>query len=84
MTLLIMQHILDWYGNISVGNVRLTGLGIVLTVNTDLIPNPGDGFVNAISVKTGRELGRIKNIVDIACVLISITIGLFYRKLRKL
>ncbi len=55
--------------------ICLTALGIVMTVNTDLIPNPGDGFVNSISVKSGKELGRVKNIVDLSFVAVSLAVG---------
>ena len=55
--------------------ICLTALGIVMTVNTDLIPNPGDGFVNSISVKSGKELGRAKNIVDLSFVGVSLAVG---------
>ena len=55
--------------------VIFTGLGIFLTVNTDLIPNPADGFVNAVSAKSGLELGRTKSIIDIVCVSTSLIIG---------
>ena len=55
--------------------ICLTALGIVMTVNTDLIPNPGDGFVNSISVKSGKELGRVKNIVDLSFVGASLAVG---------
>lgn len=33
-----------------------------------LIANPGDGLVQAVSDRTGIDLGLSKNIVDITCV----------------
>lgn len=56
--------------------ILLTGVGAALTVDMDLIPNPGDGFVQAISMRIGKELGAAKNIVDVGCVTLSLIIGL--------
>ena len=44
--------------------VLFTGLGIVLALNMRLIPNPGDGIVQAISDKSGLSLGMSKNLFD--------------------
>ncbi len=54
----------------------LTGLGIFLTVNMKLIPNPADGFVKVISEKSGLELGRTKIMIDVSCVILALLIGL--------
>jgi Predicted membrane protein len=54
----------------------LTGTGAAMSVNARLIPNPGDGIVAAVSDRTGRDLGFVKNCVDLACISITITIGL--------
>ena len=59
--------------------IVLTGIGISMTVNMDLIPNPGDGIVQAISWKTGKSLGLCKNIVDLSCVATTCIIGLISR-----
>ena len=56
--------------------ILLTGLGIVMTVNMRLVPNPGDGIVQAISDRTGLALGLTKNCVDVSCILISVSLGL--------
>lgn len=56
--------------------ILLTGLGIVMTVNMRLVPNPGDGIVQAISDRTGLALGLTKNCVDVCCILISVSLGL--------
>ena len=49
-----------------------------MTVNMQLIPNPGDGIVNSIARRCGRELGFCKNCFDLGCVALSCLIGLFY------
>ena len=55
--------------------VLLTGVGAAISVNARLIPNPGDGIVFAISDRTGKDLGFIKNCVALACISITILIG---------
>lgn len=55
--------------------VLCTGIGAALTVDMNLIPNPGDGFVQAVSMRIQKELGTTKNIVDACCVVISLSIG---------
>lgn len=56
--------------------VFLTGLGITMTVNMRLVPNPGDGIVQAIAERIGRGQGFTKNIFDIGCVCTTIAVGL--------
>lgn len=56
--------------------VLLTGIGAAMSVNARLIPNPGDGIVSAFADRTGKELGFIKNCVDLVCILITVSIGL--------
>lgn len=58
--------------------VALTGIGAAMTVNMRLIPNPGDGLVQAVSDKTGKELGLTKNLVDMVCIAVSFVIGLVF------
>ncbi len=48
--------------------IILTGIGAAMTLQANLIPNPGDGIVKALSVSAGKPLGRVKNIFDIANV----------------
>lgn len=52
-------------------SVVLVGTGAALTLDMRLIANPGDGLVQAVSDRTGIELGLTKNIVDITCVTIT-------------
>ena len=64
-------------------SVFFTALGMVLMLNMKLVQNPPDGFVRLISEKTGKELGTIKVIYDVCCVVISVSIGfIFLHQLR--
>ena len=56
--------------------IVFTGMGAAMTVDMNLIPNPGDGIVSSIAVRTGRELGLCKNCFDAFCVACSLLIGL--------
>ena len=56
--------------------ILLTGLGVVLSVDMRLVPNPGDGIVQTISDKSGKSLGLTKNLFDIGCIIITIALGL--------
>lgn len=56
--------------------VALTGIGVSMTVNMKLIPNPGDGIVQAIAERIGWEQGFAKNVFDIGCVTVTIATGL--------
>lgn len=55
--------------------ILLTGIGAATTVDMMLIPNPGDGIVNSISMRTGKELGLCKNCFDLGSVTCSVLIG---------
>lgn len=60
--------------------VFLTGLGVAMTVNMRLVPNPGDGIVQAIAEKIGRGQGFTKNIFDSGCVCVTIVVGLCFSR----
>lgn len=67
-----------WNLLLLIGAILLTGLGVVLSVNMRLVPNPGDGIVQAISDQTGKSLGLTKNLFDVGCILCSVAIGLIF------
>ena len=58
--------------------IFLTGLGIAMTVNMRLVPNPGDGIVQAIAERIGRDQGFTKNVFDIGCVCTTLAVGLCF------
>lgn len=56
--------------------VLLTGIGVSMTVNMRLVPNPGDGIVAALAQRMGWEQGVGKNVFDVCCVILTCGIGL--------
>ena len=58
--------------------ILLTGIGAATAVDMQLIPNPGDGIVNSISIRSGRELGFCKNCFDLGCVTCALVIGTLF------
>lgn len=54
--------------------IVLTGVGAALSLNARLIPNPGDGIVQALSDTVGKGVGLTKNWFDITMV--ALTCGL--------
>lgn len=55
-----------------------TGVGAAMTVDMQLVPNPGDGIVNSLAQRFGKELGFCKNCFDLGCVTASLVIGLVF------
>ena len=56
--------------------IVLTGVGVALTVNMRLVPNPGDGIVQAVAQRMGRDQGFAKNVFDLGCVAAPVCLGL--------
>lgn len=54
----------------------LTGIGAALSLNMRIVPNPGDGIVQAISDFIHKSVGFTKNCVDITCVIITVVVCL--------
>lgn len=77
---LLNFHADTWYIQILalVLSVIFTALGMVCMIHMQLIQNPPDGLVHLISQKSGKELGKVKIIYDISCVLISVAISLYF------
>lgn len=65
-------------GMLLLAAIVLTGTGIGLTLNVRLIPNPGDGIVQAIADCCGKEVSTVKNILDAICVLITAAISMVF------
>ena len=51
--------------------IVVTGVGITMTVNMRLVPNPGDGIVQALAERIGKDQGFAKNAFDIGCVAVT-------------
>ena len=58
--------------------IILTGMGIVFTLNVRLIPNPGDGIVQALADLFHAKISTVKNVMDMVCAVSTIVIGLFF------
>lgn len=56
--------------------VFIIGVGVCMMVNMEISPTPPDGLVYAISKKTGKDMGLIKNILDISFVATAVMIDL--------
>ena len=61
-----------------IAGLVLTGVGAALTVDMQLVPNPGDGIVSCIADRVGKELGFTKNCVDLCSVGISLILGCLF------
>lgn len=55
--------------------IILTGIGAAMTIQADLIPNPGDGIVKALAAAVQKPLGRVKNMFDIGNVAVAVLIS---------
>ena len=58
--------------------IVFTGIGAAMSLNMRIIPNPGDGIVQAIADCVHKEVGLTKNCVDVVNILISVSIGLIF------
>lgn len=80
----LFTYLIPDYGNSTLlirlfvlfGAIVLTGIGAATMLNTNLIPNPGDGIVKAIADTINKDIGFTKNCVDFTCLCITIVIGL--------
>lgn len=53
-----------------------TGIGAAMSLNMRIVPNPGDGIVQAIADCIHRSVGFTKNCFDVLNVTITIVISL--------
>lgn len=58
--------------------ILLTGVGAAMSVDMQLVPNPGDGIVYSLAQRFGKELGLCKNLFDIGCVTGSLILGCLF------
>ncbi|SHH97281.1 Uncharacterized membrane protein YczE [Sporobacter termitidis DSM 10068] len=56
--------------------IFFTGLGAALTMMMNILPNAADGIVQAVSQRTGKKLGAVKNILDASCVAVAAAISM--------
>lgn len=58
--------------------ITLTGIGAAMSLNMRVVPNPGDGIVQAIADCVHKSVGFTKNCFDLVNITISITVGLVF------
>lgn len=68
--------ILKWI--LLIFSVFFTALGMVFMLNMKFVQNPPDGTVNLLSNMLKVEMGRVKIVYDVICVLISILLSLIF------
>ena len=60
------------------GGIICTGIGAAMSLNMRIIPNPGDGIVQAISDCINKPVGFTKNCFDLLNICITISVGLIF------
>lgn len=58
--------------------ITLTGIGAAMSLNMRIVPNPGDGIVQAIADCIHKNVGFAKNCFDVVNITIAVTIGLVF------
>ena len=58
--------------------IILTGVGAAMSLNMRIIPNPGDGIVQAISDFHHKSVGFTKNCFDLFNICLTISVGLIF------
>ena len=61
-----------------IGGIILTGIGAAMSLDMRIIPNPGDGIVQAIADTSHRSVGFTKNCFDLFNICITISVGLLF------
>lgn len=58
--------------------IIFTGIGAAVSLNMRIIPNPGDGIVQAIADTAGASVGLTKNCFDLFNICLTTCIGLLF------
>ncbi|MDO4622842.1 MAG: DUF6198 family protein [Eubacteriales bacterium] len=61
-----------------IAGIILTGIGAAMSMNARLVPNPGDGIVQAISDRVKKPTGFCKNCLDVGCVCTTLLVGFLF------
>ena len=56
--------------------VVLTGIGASMTLNMRMVPNPGDGIVQALAERFEKPVGATKNWFDVSSVVLTVLLSL--------
>ena len=54
------------------------GVGAAIMVAMHMVPNPPDGVIYAVHMVTGRDMGLLKNLLDLLCVAIAAAVDLVF------
>lgn len=60
------------------GGIICTGIGAATSLNMRIIPNPGDGIVQAIADCIQKPVGFTKNCFDLLNICITISVGMIF------
>ena len=60
------------------GGIICTGIGAAMSLNMRIIPNPGDGIVQAIADFVHKPVGFTKNCFDLFNICITISVSLIF------
>ena len=55
--------------------IILTGIGAAMSLNMRIVPNPGDGIVQAIADTVHKSVGFTKNCFDLTNITITIVLS---------
>lgn len=56
--------------------IAMTGIGVAMMIDMDIVPNPADGLAQAVGDALHKNLGMGKNIIDFSSVAATCIIGL--------
>lgn len=59
--------------------IIFTGIGAAVSLNMRVVPNPGDGIVQALADVARKNVGLMKNMFDISCVGTTIFMCMFWK-----
>lgn len=58
--------------------IILTGIGAAMSLDMRIVPNPGDGIVQAMSDFVGKDVGLVKNCFDLFNICLTITLCMIF------
>lgn len=58
--------------------ITLTGIGAAMSLDMRIIPNPGDGIVQAVADFVCKPVGTTKNFFDLFNICLSLSIGMIF------
>ncbi len=58
--------------------ILCTGVGAAMSLNMRLIPNPGDGIVQALSDLSGKGVGITKNVFDLCNICFTLCVSFLF------